>query len=372
MAARLWVWIGLSTALAACGPTGESEPVPVSAAETSGAPEAERTATEPEVIATEATDPALRATADALPFRWFETAPVTGVPSLFGAIGAAARLDDHIVGDELTFEVARDGTLTARGATPRWRVSTIVAFTGEPVIAGYRPSEGSGSVVVAGPIAGGWLVECRAREDGALRWRARGATAIEAAQLGVEGELVALHLRAADQDGVAVLSMRDGAVISERTLDPTVTRISREPPPTAARSRLARGDARIRCTGDNPPRECTLSGEGAADVRWTSRVFRECHAYALAEDGDDLVLADLCDNATGVEIHAASIATGALRWSTRPFGIGPIAHSRWSNEVAVAIEGRYVRVWGEESRSIRYVSTLDRATGRELATITAR
>jgi hypothetical protein len=322
-----------------------------------------------------ARDPALVAQAEQIPFRWYESAPADGVPSLFGAVGAASRLDDHVVGDERVFRVDRSGTLASRrpDGTSLWEVDLGHAFASSPVLAGYLPREGPGdarSIVIGGLVVGGWSIELRGALDGAQRWGTVGAATGQDLQIGVEGDLLAIHLREEERDRVLVLQLRDGLPLANRPLHPDATRASRTPPTTAtlATRQPPAGD-RLRCVGREPS-TCTLTHGGVA-LAWESHEYATCRTLAVVEEGDDVVIAELCGAASGVTVHGFARATGERRWSTHPYGIGAIGHSRWSNEVRLALEGPYVRVWGDES-SLTYVSTLDRASGRELATITAR
>lgn len=305
----------------------------------------------------------LVARADAIPFLWYESAPAEGVPSVSGGIGAAARMRTHTIGNEVLYEVSRAGVITATsvGGPERWRVA-VAPFEGAPVLAG------GDEIYIAGRTQNGWRIEKRRGADGTLVWTRSGHSPCDV-QLGVQQNLVAVHLRSGAGDRLVVLGAHDGALLVERDLDPAITRVSRFPPATAAR---ARRSGEVRCTGRRLPAECTFRAPGQPAIRYTSYAWRDCRMIASVRDAGDLIFAELCSAASGVQVHGVSLSSGALRWTTRPYGIGAIGHSMWSNQIAIAIDGPYVRVWGREGGSLGYVSTLDRATGRELATITAR
>jgi hypothetical protein len=347
-------------------PAGEpSEPVAAEAPSPTPGPS-------PELVA-------LRAQAEALPFRWFETVPPEGIPSMFGAVGTGPQLPDRAVDDPGVYVAELDGSLVHRsvGGTERWRVAGVASFRAMPVVAMHVAADGARTLLVTGLSDDGWRMEARSGADGAMRWsvggslrNAEGALPMHAIQVGVVGELVAMHLRSSESDRTLWMRIEDGRPVTDVYVHPDVSRLSREPPPDAIDARSLPEGARIAC-GASTPAECTLERPGAPPIRWTSHAPRPCRTHIVVLSGDDVIIADHCRNATGVEIHGATASTGALRFSTRPYGIGDIAHSRWSNEVRLAVTDRWIHVWGLES-SLRYVSTLDRATGRELATITGR
>jgi outer membrane protein assembly factor BamB len=88
---------------------------------------------------------------------------------------------------------------------------------------------------------------------------------------------------------------------------------------------------------------------------------------ALVETGTAVVAAVWCGGATGVSLVSLDAGTGAVLWKTRPYGIGSIGHSKYHNDVSIALEGTdRLRVRGDESQG-RYVALVDLATGREIS-----
>jgi hypothetical protein len=373
-------WVVVAMVVAGCGsqPTEAADPpVPTPSRETASEPA-------PAVAPPAGTPPssemlASRAQAQALPFRWFESVPPNGVPSAFGAVGTGPRLDDHAVTDPGVYVAELDGALVhrAEAGAERWRVPGVAPFRAMPVLAMHVAADGARTVLVTGLSDDGWRMEARDGADGAMRWsvggslrEATGALPTPAIQVGVVAELAGIHLRSQEADRTLWIRVADGQPAAENHVAREASRIGREPPPDAIGPRALPEGARVRCTAAMPA-ECTLERPGAMPVRWTSHAPRACRTHVVVADGDDVIIADHCFNGTGVEIHGATASTGALRFSTRPYGVGDIDHSRWSNEVRVQVTDRWIRVWGLES-GLRYVSTLDRATGRELATITGR
>jgi hypothetical protein len=354
-------------------PTSETAQEGESTAEAPTAEGAE-TATEPAETPAAPVDAALaalRARAEAIPFRWINHAPPDGFPSAFGAIGVDRRLVVPAEGETRTFEVDDTASLICRtGDTETWRIQLADPIGGLPVIGGYRAPDGEETILVAFPVERSWVVDARDASDGTQRWHASGGDGVVGAQLGIEGDLVAVHMRTADHDETFVLRVSDGLPVAQIPVHPEASRRERMEIPEGAITASASVPApsRIACTGQS----CTLQREGiTGGLTFPTVVNGACRAFAVGGEGDEAIVAEICTNATGVTVHGGSLANGTLAYSTRPFGIGPIAHSRWSNEVRVAIEPRWIRLWGTES-GLSYVTTLDRATGREISTITAR
>jgi hypothetical protein len=322
---------------------------------------------------------ALREHAQTLPFRWFESVPAEGEPSLVGSVGTGPRMHDFSGTDRGVYVAELDGALVHRGedGAERWRVPGLAPFRAMPVLAMDVAADGTRTVLVTGLSDEGWRMEARDADEGALRWSvggslrgADGRLLTHALQVGVVGELVGLHLRSSEADRTLWIRRTDGLPVTEQYVHPEAARLSREPPPEAVGAGSLPHGARVRC-GAGTPAECTLERPLAPPIRWTSDAPRACRTHVVVASGDDVIVADHCASATGVTIHGATASTGALRFSTRPYGIGDIGHSRGSNEVRLVVTERWIHVWGLES-GLRYVSTLDRATGRELATITGR
>ncbi|GAB4200910.1 MAG: hypothetical protein OHK0013_12380 [Sandaracinaceae bacterium] len=378
------LWIALAWAVAGCGseareganpsapPSAEGPSSPAQgSAEPTPAREPGSTVPSPEIAA-------LRAQAETLPFRWFESVPEQGVSSRFGAVGTGPRLPDQALSEPGVYVADLDGSLVyrAEGGAERWRASGA-AWRASPTVAAHVSAEGLRTILVSGLADDGWRVDARDGVDGASRWTSAGSLRADdgvlgspAVQTGVVGDLLAIYLRSREADRTIVLRATDGLPLAVVPVHPEVSHVPREPDATAVASGTLPEGARVRC-GATTPAECTLERPGAPPIRWTSHAPRACRTHVIVAEGDDVIIADHCASASGVEVHGATASTGALRFSTRPYGVGEVAHSRWSNEVRLLVTERWIRVWGLES-GLRYVSTLDRATGRELATITGR
>lgn len=142
--------------------------------------------------------------------------------------------------------------------------------------------------------------------------------------------------------------------------------------------------------GGQPPlrvgldKDDSLSFEQAADER-SARVqrVRSPHqvlwsftlpaeplpAAALLIDKDCLFIAHYSVIASGVTIHALDLNSGRERWQTRAQGLGPIAHSKYANHVALAMVRGYLTVFGRESAG-RYIELLEPKSGQVLSTRT--
>lgn len=84
---------------------------------------------------------------------------------------------------------------------------------------------------------------------------------------------------------------------------------------------------------------------------------------ALAADDKRLYLAEYSAIATGASVAAFELETGRAVWKTQLFGLGPISHSKYRNEVVIQAEGERVVVSGWESEG-KYVEVLDASDGR--------
>lgn len=393
------VWMSVLVGVVGCGseasPTTDPSPTAEQTASETPIPEAptpeatgrEGTAVEvateaghapdeaPQTAQPSALDPRLVERAGAIPFRWYDTAPETGVPSAFGAIGAARRFEVSTEAGRRSFEVTDAGRVVARdGEAELWNVELASPPTAMPTIAGYvDPTTHEELIVVASPVADAWRVEARSASDGAQRWQTSGGQRCLGVQIGVEGDLIALHVREAVQDETFVVRASDGLAVGIVPVHPQASRLRPGVLDAAAipASRDVPAPTRVSCT-ETGTIECVLQREGIpGELRWTSAVPSSCRELAVTGEGTDVVVAEICSNATGVYVHGGTLGDPTTHFHTRPFGIGPIAHSRWSNAVRLTVNERWIHVWGTES-SLTYVSTVDRATGRELATTTAR
>lgn len=66
---------------------------------------------------------------------------------------------------------------------------------------------------------------------------------------------------------------------------------------------------------------------------------------------------------SGCSVIAFDLKLRKQLWTTRLQGLGPIAHSKYSNYVNIAIEKELVIIYGKES-SGRYIELLDAQTGK--------
>jgi hypothetical protein len=69
---------------------------------------------------------------------------------------------------------------------------------------------------------------------------------------------------------------------------------------------------------------------------------------------------------SGCALIAYDLEAGKQLWKTQLKGLGPIAHTRYRNQVVVELDRDVVRVWGKESAG-NYLEIVDRKTGKTLA-----
>jgi hypothetical protein len=83
--------------------------------------------------------------------------------------------------------------------------------------------------------------------------------------------------------------------------------------------------------------------------------------------GDVLYYSEHSPIASGATIVAVDLKAAKQKWKTHLKGLGPISHSKYRNQVALAVAPDVVTVQSEES-SGSYVELVDPATGKTLAT----
>ncbi len=76
-----------------------------------------------------------------------------------------------------------------------------------------------------------------------------------------------------------------------------------------------------------------------------------------------LYVTDFHYMSSGCSVIAFDLKQRKQLWTTRLQGLGPIAHSKYSNYVNIAIEKELVIIYGKES-SGRYIELLDPQTGK--------
>ncbi len=249
------------------------------------------------------------------------------------------------------------------------------AFVGAPVVA-----RAGAALLVGGATATEWELASLDLTSGATRWRTGAAGAELAIQLIVGEDAIDVSARSERGDHVDRVSM-DGVVIGRRSVDASA---SRAPLERAQSAIVARTAWRAELPGLDPARpwhvaEGRLRAGGSrlllttfdGSIVWTIPQVAGCASIALADDAAGPFVAVHCANTSGVTVASIDAVARAARWQAAPYGIGPIGHSEYQSEVAIALDAAYVRVWGTESGG-SYVSTLDRVSGREVATIVRR
>ncbi len=85
----------------------------------------------------------------------------------------------------------------------------------------------------------------------------------------------------------------------------------------------------------------------------------------LAINDRVVVVATFCAISTGTTLNAYARETGQLLWHTELYGIGPVGHSKYFNDVELRFEGGNVVVSDADTYG-KYVEVVNAATGRVL------
>ncbi len=186
---------------------------------------------------------------------------------------------------------------------------------------------------------------------------------------------------------------RIDAVVPSAAAPPTIapTSSTQPPPPGAAQTlafefpsttarfnkAVAASDGQRSCTlqldrdSDRTKLHCTNNKQRSAwGIDLAAQVFP---GGALAIHGNTVLVARFCAIASGTEIEAYDLAAGTFLWRTRLYGVGPVAHSEYFNDVelrvatvgtAAASPPRLI-VSGFEAAG-KYLEVLDLASGQIL------
>jgi outer membrane protein assembly factor BamB len=87
---------------------------------------------------------------------------------------------------------------------------------------------------------------------------------------------------------------------------------------------------------------------------------------ALLLHGDTLYAALYSDAATGGQVVALDVDSGAQRWSTYLQAMGPLHHSKYRNQIQLRLLDGRLAVFGDEAAG-RYIEVLDPSNGRRIA-----
>jgi hypothetical protein len=309
----------------------------------------------------------------------------------FSQVGIGPVAHDRRVGDPRRYTARRDdqGIELVLERMPehdaagepilawRQRVTTTMPL-GEPVVqTSMGPPAG---VVVALRLAGGYELHVL-DERGAERFSFVAvdppgfAPSRARLQLGGAAERLLVYVRGETQAYLDELDRNDGRRLGRASFDATVLWDRFTWPPEGPPGRelghrwprrdggsyvvLRRGDVlQLRAEGPEgePLWRSTLDEEGG---RWWT------HAVVLQYAEHVLVVA-YCAGASGAVAYGVAAEDGALRYTASPGSIGSIGHSKYGDEVALALDDEgHALVHGHESGG-DYLGVLDVASGRLL------
>ena len=106
-----------------------------------------------------------------------------------------------------------------------------------------------------------------------------------------------------------------------------------------------------------------ISCQTGKDKTWGVQQKRFVPGGALAINDQLVVVATFCAISSGATLDAYARTTGELQWHQRLYGLGPVAHSKYRNDVSIRFVNNSVAVSGAESAG-NYVEVVDAATGR--------
>jgi len=129
--------------------------------------------------------------------------------------------------------------------------------------------------------------------------------------------------------------------------------------------RLPGTDAVYRVVGEGPLRVQLVQGDSVAFDRELPD-SRHDDTAVLAIDGPALYVAHHSEISTGTTLARLDATTGELAWSMGLYGVGEIGHSKYHNEVQIAVEGGMPIVYGHESGGA-YTEIVDATTGTTVA-----
>ena len=95
---------------------------------------------------------------------------------------------------------------------------------------------------------------------------------------------------------------------------------------------------------------------------------RELHKWQTHHEGTFTIIGDILvysthsPIATGVQITAYDLSIGKLEWQTHLKGVGPVFHSKYRNQINLAVNDGVVTVYGKES-SGQYIEKLNLTSG---------
>lgn len=324
-----------------------------------------------------------------LPWVWYHAYPAR-LADAFSQVGTGPVAHDHIVGDRRRYTAHRDDQgveLVRERVRESWdedapelawrrRVTPTVPVLGEPVVQTMMSRHGH--VVVALRIAGGYERHTL-REDGTpdvstIVLDPRGFDGRAAAlQLGGTPDRPTVYVRAADRAYLDELDPESGRLTARASFGPEVLAERFAWPPPAARSKpfgrcwpARAGGCLVLRRGGEALELRALDPDG--QERWRTALDPRggtwwTHGVVL-EHGDVAIAVVHHGSATGGAAYGVDVASGALRFTASPGGIGNIGHSRYGSEVAAAVgDDGLVRVHGHESGG-DYLGVLDPAAGR--------
>lgn len=362
----------LLVVLAACTPvepppsTQTPREVEVATPDPLGVPEVERV--EPDDIASQALD--------ALWWRWQSTRPVDEDDSFSTMPVSIANGSTVIEATEL-----EDGVQITRkdGSRLRWTTTlgerqsdaAALAFAGDAVmVVHYR-----GMATGAEAARLDW-------ETGEVEWahplQGVGPVGHSKYRNAVQAELVAgvLHVYGRESFGAYVehVDVHEGTSLAHALVPHELVGLPWEPP-------MRTGPQPVHGFGiqDGVGGSVSIEGEPAAIVHRPAE--GKGITVALPHDpgscltGDGLVrdgvayLVVACRITSGAEALAVSLSSGEILWRQALHGLGPIAHSAYSNDVRLSWQQGVVLVHGDEAMG-QYVEALEPKDGRLLVTKT--
>ncbi len=258
---------------------------------------------------------------------------------------------------------SRSEWITVLGAERGSRAAAL-QFMGDIVVAHYPPISTGATLARLDRTTGAVVWEVPLEGLGPL---SHGQYLSEVQLTGGAGR-IRVHGRESAGAYVEVRALEDGALIEHSRVEPAlVDRVWTDfESPSAGREGLSLPEGWS--LSDTKPRRLHYAPPGGPTIDLPlPNDEGDCEVGHAVQRDDMLYLAHGCSITAGARLHALSLTEGSWQWNTQLQGLGPIAHSAYSNRVRLEWTDGRLFVYGDEAMG-RYLEAVEPETGRTLVT----